>query len=51
MLSCKVLGGKPHEIKQWIRAVLTQVQSPIHRDYMLFVLLNGLRKNEAMNLS
>lgn len=42
---------KPHEMKVWIQALLTQVENPVHKDYMLFLLLNGLRKNEGMNLA
>jgi integrase len=42
---------KHHEIKRWLESVQTDVKNPVHRDCMVFLLLNGLRKNEAMNLS
>jgi integrase len=41
---------KPHELKLWAETVCTQVKNPVHRDYLIFLLLNGLRKNEAMQL-
>ncbi len=42
---------KQHEMKPWIQALATQVANPVHRDYMLFLLLTGLRRNEAMRLT
>lgn len=42
---------KHHEMKRWLQAVQAEVKNPIHRDYLLFLLLSGLRKNEAMGLS
>ena len=40
---------KPHELKLWTQAVLA-LPTDEPRDYLLFVLLTGLRKNEAMSL-
>ena len=42
---------KSHEIRRWIQALQAEVKNEVHRDYMMFLLLNGLRKNEAMSLS
>jgi integrase len=41
---------KPHELKKWMEIVLSEVPNPIHQDYLLFLLFNGLRRNEAMKL-
>lgn len=41
---------KSHEMKPWIQALYTHVENVIHRDYMLFLLFNGLRRNEAARL-
>ena len=42
---------RPHDMKRWITALKTTVKNPVHRDYILFLLLTGLRKNEAMSLA
>lgn len=42
---------KPHELKRWIQSLQDTVKNPVHRDYMMFLLFTGLRKNEAMSLS
>ena len=42
---------KPHELKRWIESLQSTVKNLVHRDYMMFLLLTGLRKNEAMSLA
>jgi len=42
---------KPHEMKCWMQEVMKQVKNSVQRDYILFTMLNGLRKNEAMSLA
>jgi integrase len=41
---------KPHELGAWVRAVLNLPSTPM-RDYFLLVLLTGLRRQEALNLT
>jgi integrase len=41
---------KPHELKPWIQGVL-QLESDTARDYLLLLLLTGLRKREAARLT
>jgi integrase len=40
---------KPHELKAWFAAVL-EIENPVIRDYLQFVLLTGCRREEAARL-
>ena len=41
---------KPHELGDWVRAVL-DLPGEGHRDYFMVLLLTGLRRNEALGLT
>jgi integrase len=40
---------KPHEFKAWFTAVM-EIENPVIRDYLIFVLLTGCRREEAARL-
>lgn len=40
---------KPHEFKNWFAAVL-EIENPVVRDYLQFILLTGCRRGEAAHL-
>jgi integrase len=40
---------KPHQLKSWFQAVL-HIDNPTIRDYLIFVLLTGTRKDESAKL-
>lgn len=48
--TARVTRIKPHEMRPWVQALL-KIPNTVHREYLLFLLFNGLRKNEAMTLS
>jgi integrase len=41
---------KPHELKPWMQSVIMALENTTVRDYLMLVLLTGLRRTEAISL-